>query len=352
MENEKLYKDLADHLSKHVVRTPASPSGIKILEILFPEDEAQLALLLPFENKTLDELKAMIAHKADVLEETLNRMIKHGTVFVITDNEKVARYSLLPSVVGWSETPYWSGKETEEARKMAPLWLKYKEEAFGKELARNIPAVRVLPIEQSLKNNSEVLPFDVLKPLIDKTTFQAVAHCPCRLMKKYSGQGCSHSTENCLHFGDFARYMVEQGMARAISKEEALKIVHAADEEGLVHVTNNLEGHLDTICSCCGCCCVFLTTKRETGLRTVSSSNYVSRVDRDECTSCGTCEGRCPMVAIKLDEEDISTVDENLCIGCGVCVSTCPTGAIGLVLREHIIPLPDPGELLMKRLSD
>jgi heterodisulfide reductase subunit A-like polyferredoxin len=97
---------------------------------------------------------------------------------------------------------------------------------------------------------------------------------------------------------------------------------------------------------------VFLTTKRETGLRTVSSSNYVSRVDRDECTSCGTCEGRCPMAAIKLDEGDISTVDENLCIGCGVCVSTCPSGAIGLVLREQIIPLPDPGELLMKRLSD
>jgi Na+-translocating ferredoxin:NAD+ oxidoreductase subunit B len=132
----------------------------------------------------------------------------------------------------------------------------------------------------------------------------------------------------------------------------SIRIVHAADEEGLVHNTENLEGHLGTICNCCGCCCVYLTTEKETGLRTVSSSNYISRVERIDCTGCGTCEARCPMAAIKMDDEDISTVDERLCIGCGVCVSTCPSGAIGLVLREQIVSPPDVGELFTKRLSD
>ncbi len=47
----------------------------------------------------------------------------------------------------------------------------------------------------------------------------------------------------------------------------------------------------------------------------------------DECISCGTCEGQCPVGAISQgDGKD--EIDESACLGCGSCAGACPVGAI------------------------
>jgi electron transport complex protein RnfB len=348
---EKVYEELAEHLDKGVVvGSPKSPALMEILKIMFPVEEARIAVKLPMENKTLSELKELFPEKADALEDVLNSMVKHGTVYTSQRPGQERKYRLLPSVVGWAETPFWAGKETEEARKLAPLWRRYRDEAYGKELARNdTPVMRVIPIDETLRDPSQVLPFDALKPLVESTSFRAVAKCPCRLEAKYVGEGCDHSVENCLHFGSMGRYMVEQGMAREITVEETLKILKDANEEGLVHTIDNIEGHLGTICNCCGCCCVFLTTMQK-GFRTLSASSYAARVNTEECIGCGTCEERCPMGAIKVGD-DVAEVDESICIGCGVCVPSCDAEAVALEKRSEANPPFTVSELLARRIK-
>jgi ferredoxin len=222
------------------------------------------------------------------------------------------------------------------------LWIKYREEAFGEELARNdMPVMRVLPVSKSLRESSEVLPYNALKPMVEAQSFRAVAHCPCRQMKSHVGEGCDHSLENCLHFGSMGRYMVEHGLAREISAEETLKTLKEANEEGLVHAAENIDGHLGIICNCCGCCCIFLDTKKKLGLHTISASSYVAHVDAELCAACGTCEERCPMQAIAIGDDGVAEVAEEVCIGCGVCTPTCETEAMNLVQRGEINPPPD-----------
>jgi Pyruvate/2-oxoacid:ferredoxin oxidoreductase delta subunit len=350
MENGKLYEDLAAHLDQGVIGSPKSPSLIEILKILFPDEEAEIAVRLPLENKSLPELQELFPERADALGETLGRMAKRGTVYTDERPGKGRRYRLLPSVVGWAETPYWAGTDSEDGRKLAPLWLKYREEAFGQELARGgTPVVRVVPVSESLKDSSEVLPFDALKPMIEQTSYRAAGHCPCRQMKAHVGEGCDHSLQNCLHFGDMARYMVEQEMAREISVDETLEILADANEEGLVHVADNMEGHLGTICNCCGCCCVFLDTRKQQGLQTFAPSNYVAQVDSATCVACGTCEERCPMDAVAVNGGDFAAVNEDVCIGCGVCTPTCPTDAVDLALRGEVKRPPEVAEFLAAR---
>jgi NAD-dependent dihydropyrimidine dehydrogenase PreA subunit len=329
-----------------------SPSLINILEILFPGVEAEVAVKLPLENKTVSELKDLFPEHSESLGNILDRMARRGTVLTGQSTGEERQYRLLPCLVGWAETPFWAGKETEDARKLAPLWLKYREEAFGEELARNgMPITRVVPIERSLRDESQVLPFDVLKEMIGKTSYGAVGHCPCRQIMKYAGEGCKHSLENCLHFNSMGRYMVEQGMARQVTHEEAIKIVAEADDEGLVHVVENIDGFMSTICNCCGCCCVFLDTKKKFGLHTLSSSNYVSQVDRDICAGCGTCEERCPMEAVTVGDDDVARVNGERCIGCGVCTPSCSTGAVALIQRQEIKPPPELSEFLAARFK-
>jgi Pyruvate/2-oxoacid:ferredoxin oxidoreductase delta subunit len=349
MKISKQYEELAKHLDQGIVGSPRSPALLGILEILFPGEEAEVAVGLPMQDTSLPELREMFPKRADSIEALLNRMAKRGTVFVGGQGEE-RKYRLLPSVVGWAETPFWAGKDTEDVRKLGPLWLKYRDEAYGAELARGMPPVRVLPISETLRESSEVLPYEALKAKVEEQAFCAVGNCPCRQMKRYAGEGCDHSLENCLHFGDMGRYMVEQEMAREISTEETLKILRESNQEGLVHLSDNLrEGLTGTICNCCGCCCTFLDTKKRTGLHTFSPSTYVARVDGELCRACGTCEDRCPMGAIAVGDDDVSEVDHALCIGCGVCTPTCTEEAVDLVHREEIKPPPTIQELVAAR---
>ena len=47
----------------------------------------------------------------------------------------------------------------------------------------------------------------------------------------------------------------------------------------------------------------------------------------DECVSCGTCEGQCPVGAISAGDSQY-VIDADTCISCGSCAGVCPTGAI------------------------
>ena len=47
----------------------------------------------------------------------------------------------------------------------------------------------------------------------------------------------------------------------------------------------------------------------------------------DECVSCGTCAGECPVEAIS-EGDDKYVIDADTCVDCGTCAGVCPTEAI------------------------
>jgi len=353
MNNLELYTKLAERHDKgQLVGAPMTKTLLKIFMHLYTPEEAEVALTLPFEkNLSLGEVKAAYPDRVDRIEEILDGMAERGTVYRDMRSGKEKRYRLLPSLVGWQETPFWGGRETEQVKALSPLYKEYHEEAFAAEMARGVPLMRVIPVDTSLEETSTILPFDVIKPMIDASSYQAVGHCPCRVLARSRGEGCDYSTENCLHFGNMGRYMVAHGMAREITKEETLQIVKEADDEGLVHIIDNVDGFMHTICNCCRCCCAFLMPiNNDWGLDILSYSNYLAGVDGDECIGCGVCEDRCPMSAITVID-DVSQVNEAVCIGCGACTSTCPTEAIRLSLREEVKPPPQAEEFAAARMK-
>jgi len=349
---ENIYEELAVHLDKAHAGAPMSPALIGILKILYPGEEPEVALKLSiYEKKTLAELEELMPEKAGRLEEMLDVMAHRGTVFTQQRPGQERIYRLFPSMVGFAEVPFLSGEDTPEKRALAPLWKEYVTGEFSQEMARGVPLIRVVPVAESLEDLSEVLPFDAIAEKLDEVSFLAVGHCPCRQIGTYTGEGCDRPTERCMHFGSLGKYIVEMGKGREITKDEALQMLKSATEEGLVHVCDNVEGHIRTICNCCPCCCAFFRARSAKGLETYSRSNYVAQVEADDCIGCGTCEERCPVDAIAM-VDDIAVVDVEACIGCGVCTPTCEGDeAILLRRREEISPPPDLQKFVAARMK-
>ena len=81
MKKETLYENLADHFDRFIVGRRARDTLIRILQILFPRDEAKTALRMPVMHQmTLSEWQAAIPEDHARLPEILNAMAARGTV--------------------------------------------------------------------------------------------------------------------------------------------------------------------------------------------------------------------------------------------------------------------------------
>lgn len=348
-DKNDVYTGLAEHLDRAPIGAPMNDKFIEILKIMYTPEEAELALKLPMMNADIPTLAQSTGMEEGRLKDMLIKMAKKGTVFM---NEK-GKFRLLPTLVGITETPFFSGKKKPESEKLAGLWREYMYEALFKEVCdREMPVARVIPVDESLESGAKVTPHEKIDELIDMLDYFSVAHCPCRLTARYTGQKevCDHSTENCFHFGSMGKYMVSVGMARELTRDEAKKLLREAHEEGLVHIGDNHAGRLSTICSCCGDCCVWMRARKELEFTSFSNSNYVMKVDEEKCTGCGVCEERCPIDAVVVN--GVSTVNADKCMGCGVCYPTCPSDAISLVEREERTELMNHMEYVQELLKN
>lgn len=141
-------------------------------------------------------------------------------------------------------------------------------------------------------------------------------------------------------FGSMGQYYLDRNMGREVTTEEAIGILERCQDEGLVTqpATSQNPGGM---CNCCGDCCgVLKALNRHPRPAEIVFSNYVARVDEEECSGCEDCQERCQMDAISLSADDTSRVDEDRCIGCGLCVTTCQMEAISLEAKAGRYRMP------------
>ena len=211
-----------------------------------------------------------------------------------------------------------------------PMFARLAEQFFPK------PFTRIIPVGQAVDaGNQQVLDIDSANRIVMDADTIAVTKCTCRL----TAHKCDMPLEVCLQVGNAAKYTLDRGTGRAVSKEEALSILADCEEKGLVHVTMNKAHAGHFICNCCACCCQAMPLVISEGLKILDPSRYVAEIDPDLCSACGTCLDRCFFSAIE-EKADAMAVIAEKCMGCGLCQVTCPEDAITLkaVRPEDFIP--------------
>jgi Fe-S-cluster-containing hydrogenase component 2 len=355
MAPEILYRKLQRHLDRMPIGFPASKSGveIRILEQLFTPEEAEIAL----ELSAIPEPAATI-HKRlkscmtlEELTAKLDRMSGKGVLLKLPAPGG-PRYSKLIFAIGMYER---------QVNRLTPRFQhdsrEYLEGPFGQVFhSKKTGQMRIVPVNKPIAVERSTATYDDIRAYVEACGGPfATMPCICRRGMDLVGEKCKQTglRENCLTFGHAAEWMVEDGAARFISQQEMLGLIEAADKEGLVLQPENTKRPL-FICCCCHCCCGVLTSaKKFPRPAEYFRSNFVARVEAAECQSCGTCETRCQMDAIRTANDGISVVDDGRCIGCGLCITTCPSGALRLEEKAAAgVPPDDTRALYLKILQE
>lgn len=194
------------------------------------------------------------------------------------------------------------------------------------------PEGKILPIpEATIEPVTIILPYETAITILQKANHISLRNCECRITYK----NCDKPLRTCLAINEFSNELVERKAAEEISIEEAKKVLQIANEHGLVHqalYTDWLKGEVFDICSCCPCCCNYLRTYTNYGVKHhIAKSGLTAIVDPDKCNGCGTCLKRCIFQARRLENNKSIVIKEN-CHGCGLCTTTCPTQATKLAL--------------------
>jgi len=343
------YLELREKLDAHPAGAPDRPEIFEILRILFTPEEARVAIHLAFTLKSVEDIAQKAGLSMDNVTDTCERLADKGLVLSRIRNGKKC-YSLLPLMPGIFEFPFMKTKYLHlDFDKLAQLWHQYYEAGWGREFHSGKTSMsRIIPVRKAIPSTSTVLPFEEVSNYIDKAECVSVGNCACRVAAKK----CNNPIEVCLGFDSIAKFLVERKMARFITKEEALKILEAVEEAGLVHLTSNTADRIGFICNCCPCCCVALAVT--TRLKNAAShpiSNFYASVNAEHCNACGVCEDKCPAKAINMG--DVAIVDVSLCIGCGLCASACPAEAIDLIRRvDSTEPPAGVKELALKAAQE
>jgi NAD-dependent dihydropyrimidine dehydrogenase PreA subunit len=326
---ENVYQRLAKHLDSLPAGFPGSKTGaeLRILQRLFTHEEAEFALYL----RMVPEKAEVISRRAGIPHQEgarrLEAMAGKGLVFRIEPKGRPTLYMAAQYIVG-----IWEYQVNTLNPGLVYDVNEYMPTFFRFDLWKRAPQFRTIPVGRSIHANLEVLFYENVEELIKHQKKYLVAPCICRRESGMLGRPCTKPVETCLAFGATADYYERNGLGRAISRQETLGLIKAAEEAGLVLQPNNTRD-IGILCCCCGCCCQVLTNlKRHPKPSSIISSPFVAAVNPETCKGCGVCVKRCQMDALRIEEEKV-VLDLDFCIGCGLCVSTCPTDSLSLVRK-------------------
>ena len=360
--DESLLKKLCDSLNIRGGSIPAYPipEMFALLEALFTEEEAEVACQMPAAATSLRDLADLLARPAEKLFPLLESMADKG-LMATRQKDNVVLYKLLPVAPGMFEFQFMRGGDTDRDRYLARLFRAYVDVA-GEHLKKDFaapldmtPFMRVIPVEETIEAGQRIYTFEQISRYIESADAIAVGHCYCHHEAYLLGkETCDAPEYRCMNFGPGALYTSERGITRLISKEEALEIIEACAEKGLVHMGSNTSKYLEFLCNCCICHCGMLQSLNKIGVpKLTASSGYIASVDKNICDGCGSCIEICPMNAVSMNDEQMAAVDQLRCIGCGLCVHHCSADAIIMSLRERYTPPPEtPKDLREAVMND
>lgn len=212
--------------------------------------------------------------------------------------------------------------------------------------------VHVIPLNVDLtdKHSTVIVPYDLMIAEIkDADCIAIMNYCVCRM-----ALDCKDYPHDfgCIFTGFAARHVIDLGIAREATVEEAIAHVDKAAELGLMGAADYIEAEqfvwdmknsemndCRMLCFCCECCCIAMNALK-VSTRDINNHytpvGWTAVVDQSKCVGCRLCASHCPRKCISFKEvhegsrKVVRVTDNTACLGCGFCKKACKFGAISI----------------------
>ena len=184
----------------------------------------------------------------------------------------------------------------------------------------------------------QVLSIEDVEKVLDMVGSITRIPCGCRL--KTTGKA---DKRYCFGFGidklgTMGTYPDSSSSLEVLEKDEAKKIFHTYDEEGLIHsIWTRVTPYISGMCNCDHDCLIYRRQIEKRARPGFLRAEYICQTDWEICTGCKSCMSQCQFGA-QFYSSSLSKVyiDPARCYGCGVCRVVCPSDAISLIPRERV----------------
>jgi len=355
--NHSAYNNLVERLNRFPQGAPPSELLIKILKLLFSNQEAELVSLMPIKPFTAEKAskiwKLNITKTKNILDKLASRAL-----LVDIDHNGVITYTLPPPMAGFFEFSMMRVREDIDQKTLSELFYQYLnvEDDFVKalftegdtQLGRTFIHEPVLNDENAL----HVLDYERATNVIETASHMGVSMCYCRHKKEHLNMNCDAPMDICMTFNTTADSLIRHGHARRVDANEGLDLLQEAYDNNLVQFGENVQKRVNFICNCCGCCCeAMIAARRFAIMNPVHTTNFLPSVDESNCNGCGKCVNVCPVEAMTLVSANnhdkpkmkMARLNEDICLGCGLCLKACDKNTIILKSREKRVITPITG---------
>jgi len=346
------YASLVERLNRAPQGAPPSQNLDKILSILFTEREAELVTLLPI--KPFTAAKASKIWKMDVHQArmVLDNLASRALLIDVERDGEVT-YVLPPPMAGFFEFSMMRLRDDVDQDVLAELYYQYctVDDDFMRALfaTGETQLGRVFVNEPVLQPEIYILDYERASEVIKTAAPMGISICYCRTKMERVGGACDAPQDICMTFNTAAESLIRHGFARQVDVAEGLDLLQLAYENNLVQFGENIQGRVNFICNCCGCCCEAMIAARRYALtKPIHTPNFLPEVDNTSCIGCGKCVSAFPVEAMTLiSANDFAAlnrkqakVNADICLGCGVCARVCPTQSIKLNSRPERVMTP------------
>ena len=279
------------------------------------DEEAELALKLGVRKpKTLAQIVKLSGMEEKACEAMLEEMSRKGLLEYNWENEKHEKQYVLPMYVPGCAEFFNMNASILESNPEMGTFFEHMSRLPLEKITPFVPeggagiGMHVIPVEKAIELENESVDLEHISHWLSKYEGKyAASPCSCRRSRLTHGEGCADDPEGwCIAVGDMADYVVEtQKDGRYITREEALEILKAAEDNGFVHQITNIDGadKIFAICNCNVNVCYALRTSQLFNTPNMSRSAYVAKVEKANCVACGKCVEACPAGAVKLGQK-------------------------------------------------
>jgi ferredoxin len=301
------------------------------------EEEAEFLLLVPSLPISIDSIAEKAGLTKEDAKKRLQALIEKTMVEDFEAEGLDERLYARASLIAWTENYLHRYVDLDDPnpREIDVKLGQWFEAVKGSDYnEKDEPKMgRIIPMEKAISDTRGVIATSEASKVIDEASYVSVMRCPCRSTGHLAGTSCEHPMEVCFSMNDYARYQVQYGFAREVTKEWAKKTLSECEERGLAHVTDNIRGNYSMLCNCCPCHCIGLVGfAKADQVPRMAKTGFLCSADADKCQGAGLCIDECPYGALSMEHAK-AKVDEDRCIGCGVCASACPSDALSLTIR-------------------